>query len=93
MGLGDKEHCVASDIPAILPYTRKMIFLEDGEMAVVQDQGFRILTLTGKKRKRPVKEILWDPVKAKKGGFKHFMLKEIFEQPRAIVDTSGGGPL
>ncbi len=90
LGLGDKEHFVASDIPAILPYTRKMIFLEDGEMAVVQDKGFRISTLAGEDRQRPSKEILWDPVTAEKGGFKHFMLKEIFEQPRAIVDTVRG---
>ncbi len=90
LGLGDKEHFVASDIPAILPYTRKMIFLEDGEMAVVQDRGFRISTLGGEDRQRASKEILWDPVTAEKGGFKHFMLKEIFEQPRAIGDTVRG---
>ena len=91
LGLGDKEHFVASDIPAILPYTRKMIFLEDGEMAVVQDKGFQNQHALGVKIGRgPPKEILWDPVTAEKGGFKHFMLKEIFEQPRAIVDTVRG---
>lgn len=90
LGVGEKENFVASDIPAILPYTRKMIFLEDGEMAVVQDKGFRISTLLGEERKRPAKEITWDPVTAEKGGYKHFMLKEIFEQPRAIVDTVRG---
>jgi glucosamine--fructose-6-phosphate aminotransferase (isomerizing) len=67
-----------------------MIFLEDGEMAVVQERGFRISTLGGEDRQRASKEILWDPVTAEKGGFKHFMLKEIFEQPRAIVDTVRG---
>ena len=90
LGLGDKDHFVASDIPAILPYTRKMIFLEDGEMAVVQEKRYRISTLWGENRQRPAKEILWDPVTAEKGGYKHFMLKEIFEQPRAIVDTVRG---
>jgi glucosamine--fructose-6-phosphate aminotransferase (isomerizing) len=90
LGLGDKDHFVASDIPAILPYTRKMIFLEDGEMAVVQEKRYRISTLWGENRQRAAKEILWDPVTAEKGGYKHFMLKEIFEQPRAIVDTVRG---
>ena len=90
LGVGEGESFVASDIPAILPYTRKMIFLEDGEMAVVQDRALQISTLAGEKRQRPPKEILWDPVTAEKGGFKHFMLKEIHEQPRAIADTIRG---
>jgi len=90
LGLGEKESFVASDIPAILPFTRKVIFLEDGEMAVIQDTGVQISTLGGEKRRRPPKEILWDPVTAEKGGFKHFMLKEIHEQPRAISDTIRG---
>jgi glutamine---fructose-6-phosphate transaminase (isomerizing) len=90
LGLGQGEHFVASDIPAILPYTRKMIFLEDGEMAVIEADGFRISTLWGEERKRPPKDILWDPVTAEKGGYKHFMLKEIFEQPRAVTDTIRG---
>lgn len=90
LGLGEGEAFVASDIPAILSYTRKMIFLEDGEMAVIQDRSFRITTLWGESRQRPPKEILWDPVTAEKGGFKHFMLKEIFEQPRAVTDTIRG---
>ena len=90
LGLGRGEHFVASDIPAILPYTRKMIFLEDGEMAVLEKETFRISTLWGEERKRAPKNILWDPVTAEKGGYKHFMLKEIFEQPRAVTDTIRG---
>ena len=90
LGLGQGEHFVASDIPAILPYTRKMIFLEDEEMAIIEADGFRISTLWGEERKRPPKDILWDPVTAEKGGYKHFMLKEIFEQPRAVTDTIRG---
>ncbi len=90
LGLGEEDFFVASDIPAILPYTRKMIFLEDGEMVVIQKGGYRLLTLQGEARQRTAKEILWDPVTAEKGGYKHFMLKEIFEQPRAIVDTIRG---
>jgi len=90
LGVGEGEHFVASDIPAILPYTRKMIFLEDGEMAVMDEKSFRVSTLWGEERKRAPKEILWDPVTAEKGGYKHFMLKEIFEQPRAVVDTIRG---
>jgi len=90
LGLGEGESFLASDIPAILPYTRKMIFLEDGEMAVIQDGKIQISTLWGKVVKRKPKEILWDPVTAEKGGFKHFMLKEIHEQPRAITDTVRG---
>lgn len=90
LGLGEEDFFVASDIPAILPYTRKMIFLEDGEMVVIKKGGYHLFTLQGETRQRAAKEILWDPVTAEKGGYKHFMLKEIFEQPRAIVDTIRG---
>jgi glucosamine--fructose-6-phosphate aminotransferase (isomerizing) len=90
LGLGERESFVASDIPAILPFTRKVVFLEDGEMAVIQEAAFQISSLWGEERQPPVKEILWDPVTAEKGGFKHFMLKEIHEQPRAIGDTIRG---
>ncbi len=90
LGLGEGEIFVASDIPAILPYTRQMIFLEDEEMVVAQENRFELTTLKGEVRLRPAKQILWDPVTAEKSGYKHFMLKEIFEQPRAITDTIRG---
>ncbi|RJP57833.1 MAG: glutamine--fructose-6-phosphate transaminase (isomerizing), partial [Deltaproteobacteria bacterium] len=90
IGLGEDEFFVASDIPAILNHTRRVIFLDDNEMAVLSDEGARITSLEGKKISREPKEILWDSVMAEKEGYKHFMLKEIFEQPRSITDTIRG---
>ncbi|MCX8011719.1 MAG: glutamine--fructose-6-phosphate transaminase (isomerizing), partial [Desulfobacterota bacterium] len=90
IGLGEGEYFIASDISAILNYTRRMIFLEDGEIAILSDKNFNILTLKGKKIEREPKVVLWDPVMAEKEGYKHFMLKEIHEQPRAIADTIRG---
>jgi len=90
LGLGEGEMFCASDIPALLPYTRRMIFLEDGEMAVLQADAVRLMTLDGTPVERDAVTIDWSPVMAEKAGYKHFMLKEIFEQPRAIEDTLRG---
>jgi glucosamine--fructose-6-phosphate aminotransferase (isomerizing) len=90
LGLGEGESYCASDIPALLPYTREMIFLEDGEMAVLTRGGVEITTLDGTAVERSPEHIDWSPMMAEKAGYKHFMLKEIFEQPRAMEDTLRG---
>ena len=90
MGLGEGEFFLASDIPAILPYTRRMLFLEDHDLVVIRDEGYQVLTEQGKPQDRPVHTITWSPAMAEKAGYKHFMQKEIFEQPRALIDTFRG---
>ncbi|HEY5659129.1 MAG TPA: glutamine--fructose-6-phosphate transaminase (isomerizing) [Myxococcota bacterium] len=89
LGVGDKEAYLASDIPAILPYTRQMIFLEDGEFALLARTGIQVIDSSGRRVARKARAIQWDPVAAEKGGYDRFMQKEIFEQPRAITDTIG----
>lgn len=90
LGIGDGEMYIASDIPAILEYTREMVFLENRQMAVVSKHGYQVLTLEGERLTPEVHNIAWDPVSAVKGEYKHFMQKEIFEQPRALIDTLSG---
>ncbi|MEW6658545.1 MAG: glutamine--fructose-6-phosphate transaminase (isomerizing) [Thermodesulfobacteriota bacterium] len=90
LGLGEGEFFLASDIPAILPYTRRVIFLEDHDLVVVRDGEYLLLDQEGEKLERPVNRIDWSPAMAEKAGYKHFMKKEIFEQPRALIDTFRG---
>jgi len=90
LGVGNGEYFVASDIPAILAHTREMIFLEDGELAVFREGEMAISTVAGVPLQKSTRHIDWSPMMAEKGGYKHFMLKEIFEQPRAIRDTIAG---
>jgi glutamine---fructose-6-phosphate transaminase (isomerizing) len=87
VGLGTGERFLASDVSALLPYTRDFAFLEDGDLVVLTPNEVRITTASGSPVKRSVQRILWDPVQAEKGGYRHFMLKEIHEQPQAVRDT------
>ena len=90
VGLGQDEAFLASDIPAILSHTRDVVVLEDGDVAVVTRHGVEIGQLDGAPVERAPIRILWDPILAEKGGYRHFMLKEIYEQPRAAADTMRG---
>ena len=87
MGVGEGEMFLASDVPALLPYTRKMVFLHDGDMVVLHDDGFRVTDLQGNELQRNIEVIDWDAEAAEKGGFDTYMLKEIYEQPNALTNT------
>jgi glucosamine--fructose-6-phosphate aminotransferase (isomerizing) len=90
VGVGENEYFIASDIPALLHHTRDIFFLADGDMAILTPTGVKLTDFDGKPIERKIQRITWDPIMAEKGGFKHFMLKEVYEQPRAVRDTTLG---
>jgi glucosamine--fructose-6-phosphate aminotransferase (isomerizing) len=90
VGIGENENFIASDIPAILNHTRDVIFLDDNEMVVLTNKKYAVTDLEGIPIEKEVSKVMWNAVMAEKGGYKHFMLKEIHEQPRAIMDTIRG---
>jgi glutamine---fructose-6-phosphate transaminase (isomerizing) len=90
IGVGEGEAFVASDVPGILHHTRNIYFLADGDMAILTPESVQLTDFEGNPINRAITRISWDPIQAEKGGFKHFMLKEIWEQPRAIRDTTMG---
>ena len=87
LGVGEGEMFLASDVPALLPYTREMVFLHDGDMVVLHDDGFRVTDLAGQTVQRTIEHIDWDAEAAEKGGYDSYMMKEIYEQPTALTNT------
>jgi len=90
IGIGEGEMFIASDLPAILEHTRKVVFLESFQMAVITKDGFHIQTLDGKSVEPDIQIVSWDPISAEKGNYRHFMQKEIHEQVRSLTDTMTG---
>jgi glucosamine--fructose-6-phosphate aminotransferase (isomerizing) len=90
IGVGEGESFVASDVPGILHHTRNVYFLADGDLAILTLAGVKLTDFDGNTIERELTRIQWDPIQAEKGGYKHFMLKEIWEQPRAVTDTTMG---